>query len=70
MVLSKFPDFYDKYMAELGEQIKASFDLRITPLGDVHFQTDELSYDRPKGNMNYVYIMGIIGVLLISHCQY
>ncbi len=57
-------------MAELGEQIKASFDLRITPLGDVHFQTDELSYDRPKGNMNYVYIMGIIGVLLISHCQY
>lgn len=65
MVLSKFPDFYDKYMAELGEQIKASFDLRITPLADVHFQKDELSYDRPKGNMNYVYIMGIIGVLLI-----
>jgi putative ABC transport system permease protein len=65
MVLSKFPDFYDKYMAELGEQIKASFDLRITPLADVHFQKDELSYDQPKGNMNYVYIMGIIGILLI-----
>jgi len=65
MVLSKFPDFYDKYMAELGKQIKASFDLRITPLADVHFQKDELSYDQPKGNMNYVYIMGIIGVLLI-----
>ena len=65
MILSKFPDFYDKYMAELGEQIKASFDLRITPLADVHFQKDELSYDRPKGNMNYVFIMGIIGVLLV-----
>jgi putative ABC transport system permease protein len=65
MVLAKFPDFYDKYMAELGEQIKASFDLRITPLADVHFQKDELSYDRPKGNMNYVYIMGIIGILLL-----
>ncbi len=65
MILSKFPEFYDKYMAELGEQIKASFDLRITPLADVHFQKDELSYDLPKGNMNYVYIMGIIGVLLI-----
>jgi len=65
MILSKFPDFYDKYMAELGEQIKASFDLRITPLADVHFQKDELSYDLPKGNMNYVFIMGIIGVLLI-----
>ena len=65
MILSKFPDFYDKYMAELGEQIKASFDLRITPLADVHFQKDELSYDLPKGNMNYVFIMGIIGVLLV-----
>ncbi|MEN8201511.1 MAG: FtsX-like permease family protein [Bacteroidota bacterium] len=65
MVLSKFPDFYDKYMAELGEQINASFNLRITPLADIHFQKDELQYDMPRGNMNYVYIMGIIGVLLI-----
>ncbi len=65
MVLSKFPEFYDKYMAELGEQIKASFDLRITPLAEVHFQEDELSYDLPKGNMDYVYIMGIIGLLLV-----
>ena len=65
MVLSKFPDFYDKYMKELGDQIKASFNLRITPLADVHFQKDELQYDMPRGNMNYVFIMGIIGVLLI-----
>ena len=65
MILEKFPDFYDKYMAQLGNQIKATFDLRITPLADIHFQKDELQYDQPKGNMNYVYIMGIIGVLLI-----
>lgn len=65
MVLSKFPEFYDKYMAELGDQISASFDLRITPLADVHFQKDELTWDLPKGNMNYVYIMGVIAVLLI-----
>jgi putative ABC transport system permease protein len=65
MVLSKFPDFYDKYMKELGDQINASFNLRITPLSDVHFQKDELQYDMPRGNMNYVYIMGIIAVLLI-----
>jgi len=66
MVLSKFPEFYDKYMAELGEQIKATFNLRITPLGEIHFQKDELQYDQPRGNMNYVYIMGIIGILLIT----
>jgi len=65
MVLSKFPEFYDKYMAELGDQISASFDLRITPLADVHFQKDELTWDLPKGNMNYVYIMGVVAVLLI-----
>jgi putative ABC transport system permease protein len=65
MVEAKIPEFYDKYMKELGEQINASFSLRITPLADVHFQKDELTWDLPKGNMNYVYIMTIIGVLLI-----
>jgi putative ABC transport system permease protein len=65
MVLSKFPEFYDKYMAQLGDQLKASFNLRITPLAEIHFQKDELQYDQPRGSMNYVYIMGIIGVLLV-----
>jgi putative ABC transport system permease protein len=65
MVLAKFPEFYDKYMKSLGDQIKASFNLRITPLADVHFQKDELTWDLPKGNMNYVYIMAVIAVLLI-----
>jgi len=65
MVVAKFPEFYDNYMKELGDQIKASFSLRITPLSDVHFQKDELTWDLPKGNMNYVYIMAVIAVLLI-----
>lgn len=65
MVLDKFPAFYDKYMKELGDQIKASFELRITPLAEVHFQKDELTWDLPKGNMNYVYIMAVIALLLI-----
>ena len=65
MVLTKFPDFYDKYMKELGEQLNASFDRRITPLKDIHFQKEELTWDLPKGNMSYVYIMGVIGVLLL-----
>jgi putative ABC transport system permease protein len=65
MVLDKFPDFYDKYMKSLGDQIKASFNLRITPLAEVHFLKEELTWDLPKGNMNYVYIMTVIGILLI-----
>jgi putative ABC transport system permease protein len=65
MILDKFPEFYDKYMKALGDQIKASFKLRITPLANVHFQKDELTWDLPKGNMNYVYIMAVIALLLI-----
>ena len=65
MVLAKFPEFYEKYMKSLGDQIKASFSLRITPLSDVHFLQDELTWDQPKGNMNYVYIMSVIALLLI-----
>jgi putative ABC transport system permease protein len=65
LVLDKFPEFYDKYMKELGDQIKASFELRITPLMDVHFQKEELTWDLPKGNMNYVYILAVIALLLI-----
>ena len=65
MILSKFDSFYDKYMKELGDQINASFKLRITPLKEVHFQKDELTWDLPKGNMSYVYIMAIIGLFLV-----
>ncbi len=65
MVLAKFPGFYEKYMKSLGDQIKASFSLRITPLSEVHFLQDELTWDLPKGNMNYVYIMAVIALLLI-----
>lgn len=65
MVYDKFDAFYDTYMAELGDQINAGFNLRLTPLADIHFQKDELTWDQPKGNMNYVYILGAIAVLLV-----
>ena len=65
MVLDKFPDFYDKYMRELGDRIEATFDLRMTNIADVHYQKDELTWDSPKGNMNYVYILAVIAIFLI-----
>lgn len=65
MVLDKFPGFYDKYMAELGDRLDASFDLRMTNIADVHYQEEELGWDLPKGNMNYIYILGIIAVFLV-----
>ncbi|MEX0987127.1 MAG: FtsX-like permease family protein [Bacteroidales bacterium] len=65
MVLDKFPAFYDKYMRELGDQLDASFELRMTNIADVHYQGTELGWDLPKGNMNYIYILGIIAVFLV-----
>jgi putative ABC transport system permease protein len=65
MVLNKFPDFYDKYMRELGDRIDANFNLRMTNIADVHYQDDELSWDSQKGNINYIYILGIIGIFLV-----
>lgn len=65
MVLDKFPEFYDKYMRELGDRIDASFDLRMTNIADVHYQEDELSWDSPKGNMNYIYILSVIAIFLV-----
>jgi len=65
MILDKFPSFYDKYMSEVGEQLDADFDLRLTKLADVHYQEDELSWDLQKGNMNYIYILTIIAAFLV-----
>ncbi len=65
MVLDKFPDFYDKYMRELGDRINATFDLRMTNIADIHYQKDELGYDSPKGNMNYIYILALIAIFLV-----
>ena len=65
MVLDKFPDFYDKYMRELGDKLDASFDLRLTNISDIHYLEEELSWDLPKGNMNYIYILGVIALFLV-----
>ena len=65
MILDKFPAFYDKYMRELGDRLEASFKLRMTNIADVHYQEDELTWDLPKGNMNYIYILGVIGIFLV-----
>ncbi len=65
MVLDKFPQFYDKYMRELGDRIDASFKLRLTNIADVHYQEDELTWDLQKGNMNYIYILAIIAIFLV-----
>lgn len=71
-VLDKFPAFYDKYMKEVGDQIRGDFDLMVTPLADIHLNPIKLDYDLPKGNRSTVYIfaMAALFILLIACINY
>ena len=59
-----FPAFFDKYMSEFGNYLKADFKLIITALPDVHF-TPQFSYDFSKGNRTYSYLLVAAGLFLL-----
>jgi len=59
-----FPAFYEKHMAEFGNFLKADFKLITTALPDVHF-TPQFSYDYPKGNRTYSYLLVAAGLFLL-----
>ncbi|MBE9518405.1 MAG: ABC transporter permease, partial [Bacteroidetes bacterium] len=63
-VEAAFPAFYEKHMAEFGNFLKADFKLIITALPDVHF-TPQFSYDFPKGNKSYSYLLVAAGLFLL-----
>ncbi len=63
-LLSKFPAVYEKYMREIGDQINGSFALMATRIDNVH-HTSRLAGDLPVGNLIYVYVLGIIGVMIL-----
>jgi putative ABC transport system permease protein len=59
-----FPAFYEKHMAEFGNFLKADFKLIITALPDVHF-TPQFTYDFPKENRSYSYLLVAAGLFLL-----
>ena len=63
-VEAAFPAFFEKHMAEFGNFLKADFKLIITALPDVHF-TPQFSYDFPKGNKSYSYLLVAAGLFLL-----
>jgi len=60
----KFPEYYDKYMAEIGDQINASYKMESTPLAEVHL-TSTFEGDEPTGNILYVYIFGFVAIFIL-----
>jgi putative ABC transport system permease protein len=63
-VYAKYPLLFEKYMSEQAQRIKATIDIIIEPLADIHFNSD-LPQDFPQGNKMYVYIFGIIGLFIV-----
>ena len=63
-LLNKFPEFYDKYMSSLGKQINATFNLMATRADKVHYET-HLEFDLPVGNIKYIIIFSLVGVLML-----
>lgn len=70
-ISEKFPDFYDKYMRPIGDQINGGFELMYTPLARTHF-AQGFSAELPTGNMAYVYIFSAVAffILLLATINY
>ncbi len=56
--------FYDKYMKSIGDEIGSTFEPIYQNIRDIHLHSD-LEYDYPVGNLRYVQIFAIVGILLI-----
>lgn len=61
----KFPGFYSKYMKAVGDALNASFTLMTTRLDKVHL-TSKLTADLPVGNLSYLYLLGVVGMLILA----
>lgn len=55
---------YDKYMKVVGDQLNASFAAMATRLDHIH-HNDVLTADFPAGNKKYLYIMGLVGLMIL-----
>jgi len=56
--------FYDKYMKAVGDPLNATFSLMTTRLDQIH-HTSKLTGDFPVGNKSYLYLMGLVGVMIL-----
>jgi len=67
----KFPNFHDKYIAEISKQLNGTFNLLTTRLDEIHLYSD-LEWDLPTGDIRTIYIFSAIAIfiLLIAAINY
>lgn len=70
-ITDNFESFFDKHMSTFGKLINAEFNLIAIPLQDLHFSR-HMTYDYPKGNKTYAYILIMVGlfIYLIANINY
>ncbi len=62
-ITENFEPFFSKYMATFGKRINAKFKPIATPLSNLHFSR-HMSYDYPKGNKSYSYILTFVALFI------
>ncbi len=62
-ITENFEPFFNKHMATFGKQLNAKFNPITTPLKDLHFSR-HMSYDYPKGNKSYTYILTFVALFI------
>lgn len=64
-IYQRYPQLFDKYMSEQAEHVKATIDIILEPLDEIHYHSN-LAGDFPRGNKLYIYIFGVVGLIIIS----
>lgn len=63
-IMAGYSDFNAKYIAPVGDLINSKFMLMSQRLDKIHLHSN-LSHDQASGNIDYIYIFGIIAVFLL-----
>ncbi len=55
---------YAKYMKAIGDQLNGTWTLVTRRLDNIH-HTSDMTADLPVGNRSYLYLMGLVGVMIL-----
>ncbi|MGS2764777.1 FtsX-like permease family protein [Sinomicrobium sp. M5D2P9] len=61
----KFPDFMERKIGEKMKAHKLSLTLKLEPFERIHLWTDRGAHDHDRGNINNIYIFGLIAIFTL-----
>lgn len=64
VIQEKSKALYNKYMKPVGDQLNGTWTLVTRRLDQIH-HTSDMTGDLPVGNKNYLYLMGLVGIMIL-----